>query len=131
MRTLVGGKRFCPARCEVADIEEMSRSGMRLRTGADLRKDDSVVLYSSSGAVQERIQVVWAREDGLIEKRSTGRPGRAMVVGCRIRRQKHKASRGPSGELMAPAVRVSVISACMALIGLIVYTLASILSIWA
>ncbi len=134
---LVGSRKARMDRCENAVIEEISRSGLRIRSGARLRREESVVLYPNNGAQRYHLEVVWIRREGLIEKRATGRPGQAFVAGCRLKaperkreRQKKKVARVGDGQATALVFRFLMIGAAVGLVGAIAYLLSSLLTLW-
>ena len=134
---LVGGRKVRKDRRENAVVEEVSRSGLRIRSGARLRREETVVLYADTGAERYHAKVVWIRPDGLIDKRATGRPGQAFVAGCRLKApqrkrdsRKRQAVRVGDGRTAVLVIRLLLIGAGVGLAGTIAYLLSSLLSLW-
>lgn len=130
MSALVRSHRFKGARSENAFVQEMSSKGMRVISGIPLVEKDRVVLYMGEEKKPVSAQVVWARKEGIIEKRLTGKPGQAFVAGCVFVEEKPKKSpRKPvrqikvsrkGAEYSNRLVRVIVIAAALGLGALLV-----------
>ncbi len=79
-RALVRYHRLKGDRSENAYIQEMSSKGMRVTSGIPLEAKDRVVLYIGEEKKPVVAQVVWARKQGIIEKRMTGKPVKQIKI---------------------------------------------------
>ena len=137
---LVRSHRLKGDRSENAFIQEMSSKGMRVTSGIPLMEKDRVVLYIGEEKKPVVAQVVWARKEGIIEKRMTGKPGQAFVAGCTFVRESPKKPRKKKAapvrisrkgsEYSARLIRILLIGGGLAMLAIginIVFSLFSIL----
>lgn len=134
VQALVGPKHAPSERCENAVVEEVSKEGLRVRSGAPLRPDDSFFLYVGDKPKPLSAKVVWVRKEGVIEKRQSGKTGQAFIAGCRLRPSKPEReakSRGASGHAGAGdritlLIRATFVAGGVGLLGVIVYALVAL-----
>lgn len=126
---LVGRKGALPEACENAIVEDVARggSGVRLRAATELRPEDSLFLYVGDKPPMA-VKVVWAKRDGLLEKRQSGKPGQAFVAGCRLNKIKPRRSfwRGLRIDPTANLPRILFAVFGLGFAGLMIYVLASL-----
>jgi hypothetical protein len=131
---LVGTKHDPPENCENAVVEEIGRGGLRIRSGANLNPEDSLILYVGPEEKPVRAKVRWARKQGVIEKRRTGKPGQAVVAGLVIqeraaqpkRKERAAAKRRPGADPTAIVMRVLFAAGALGLVGLLAYAVVSL-----
>ncbi len=134
LQALVGPKHSPSERCENAVVEEVSKEGVRVRSGAPLRPDDSFFLYVGDKPKPLSAKVVWVRKEGLIEKRQTGKAGQAFVAGCRLRPDKQPREAKPraaarhagTADRITLLIRATFVAGGVGLLGLIVYALVAL-----
>ena len=143
-RALVRSSRCKGKQAENAYVQEMSSKGMRVTCGVPVAERDRLTVYLGTEKKPVSAQVIWARKEGLIEKRLTGKPGQAFVAGCTFvkkktkrRAQKKRSDFGPitisrkGAENADRLIRMVLIAGSLgmvALCGQIVFTLFSLLS---
>ena len=81
-RALVRSNRCKGKQAENAYVQEMSSKGMRVTCGVPVAEKDRLTVYLGAEKKPVTAQVIWAKKEGVIEKRLTGKPGQAFVAGC-------------------------------------------------
>lgn len=142
LRGLVGHKGTPPQNCENALIEDVGGGGLRLRSGSQIRPDESLILYVGDEQKPLPVKVVWAKKEGVIEKRASGKPGQAFVAGCHLKSMdapkpaekkrgaakvaKRKFRDGDTGALV---IKCAFYAGGLGLLGLILYGALSVLQL--
>ncbi len=140
IRGLVGPKGTPPQSCENAIIEDVGGGGLRLRAGSQVRPDESLILYVGDEQKPLGVKVVWAKKEGVIEKRASGKPGQAFLAGCHLKskdapkpaerkRGAAKAARFRESDTGALAIKCAFYAGGLALLGLILYGALSIVQL--
>jgi hypothetical protein len=123
VRGLVGPKRASPEECEDAIVEALPSGGLRVRSGARLAMNDSIILYLETESHPVRAKVLAARPAGVMDKRRTGKPGQAYVADCRIRRE-------PRGGIrLALILRWAILAGALGLAAFLLHGLVTILQL--
>lgn len=129
---LVGPKRHTVSRCENAVIEESGEGGLRIRSAAPVHRKETLVLYVGEKRRRMKAKVVWVKQEGLIEKRLTGKPCRAFVAGCLVKeaegeqRFRRESKIEVTADKTARVVRGAIITAGIGLAGAVAYFVASL-----
>jgi hypothetical protein len=142
IKALVGPKDSKSDACENAMIEELGKTGLRIRSGAPLNPDESFFLYVGDDRKPTRAKVIWVKKEGFIEKRRTGKAGQAFVAGVKLRelptKEKEPKARGAAArraevkrdaEFSTRVVRWVFIGGGVGLLALIIYAVVSLVQL--
>ncbi|MBI2899652.1 MAG: PilZ domain-containing protein [Planctomycetes bacterium] len=141
----VGPKQTPSEKCENAVVEDVSKGGLRVRSGAPLRPDESFFVYVGDKPQPMHAKVVWVRKEGLIEKRTTGKAGQAFLAGCQVQRaqekphdeapRRNRKARGAArvspgtADRMTILLRIALAAGGLGLLALVAYFVASLVNL--
>jgi hypothetical protein len=132
----VGRSGWPAAEYENAVVEDEGGGGCRIRSAVPLERDETVRLRLDEDGRALRAAVVWARPDGIIQKRASGKPGSAYLAGCRLLPSKGSAKRRPAdptrsrlADILAVAIKTAGVLVAIALVAAVVYAAVAILGL--